>query len=88
MRVSMNVEPFSVEFDSDYDADWETPNAGTLTVQFFGHEIWSLKVSEYVSEYVQDDVKDIAMQELGKLIAKGLSERVKVNDYDGVRIDG
>lgn len=90
MRVSMNVEPFSTEYESRYGGNYphRRMEGGVVRVLFFGHEIWSLDVEEEPNEYTLDNVTSAALEELGKLIGKGLSERVKPNEYDGVRIDG
>lgn len=88
MRVGMEIEPFSTEYSGTYDYTRRRYDGGTVTVSFFGHEIWTLEVEEEPNEYKLDEITDVALQELGKLIGKGLSERVKPNEYDGVEIDG
>lgn len=87
MAVSLNVEPFDVDFMPNWDRGNFDSAGGDLTVSFFGTEIWSLKVEDgYVDEYDQDQVKEVAKEELGKLIAERMNARITALEYGGVKI--
>lgn len=88
MRVGMEIEPFATEYSGTYDYQRRRYTGGIVTVSFFGHDIWTLEVEEEPNEYKLDEITQVALEELGKLIGKGLSERVKPDEYGGVRIDG
>lgn len=86
MAVNLAVEPFDVEFLGNWEGGW-SPNGGTLSVSFFGHEIWTKEIKEGdLSEYDLDHVKDAAMQSLGELIAGRLMHKVVESEYGGIQI--
>ena len=88
MAISVSVEPFEAEFLGKYDdGSWNSVN-GTLTISFFGTEIWELVVPEGgIQDCELSSIAEIAKEELGKIIAERLSQRIKPSEWGGIQID-
>jgi hypothetical protein len=83
MKVGMTIDPFQAEWFDDHIL-----GGGHVVVTFFGREIYAThKIDYQPSEYILDEVVDVAVAEFGNMLAEQLDKRLKIDEVGDLIIN-